>query len=129
MTEPTIDGDLPAIRIAQLTVALEQSTKAQLENYHMATRAWTAHKEMENAITQLEERIKALKQNLVFAEEASLTFAEETDKAQARIEELERNLQGPIAYMRNEGTPNNVVQCTFSCPGAFPVYKINKAPQ
>lgn len=29
----------------------------------------------------------------------------------------------PIAYMRNEGTPNNLVKCTFTCPGAFGVYR------
>ena len=28
----------------------------------------------------------------------------------------------PIAYMRNEGEPNNLVKCTFACPGAFGVY-------
>lgn len=28
----------------------------------------------------------------------------------------------PIAYMRNEGKPNNLVKCTFACPGAFGVY-------
>lgn len=30
--------------------------------------------------------------------------------------------QIPIAYMRNEGSPNNLVKCTFSCEGAFSVY-------
>lgn len=29
----------------------------------------------------------------------------------------------PAAYMRNEGTPNNLVKCTFTCPGAFGVYR------
>lgn len=28
----------------------------------------------------------------------------------------------PIAYMRNEGKPNNLVKCTFACPGAFGIY-------
>lgn len=31
--------------------------------------------------------------------------------------------QEPVAYMRNEGTPNNLVKCTFTCPGAFGVYR------
>ena len=31
--------------------------------------------------------------------------------------------QEPVAYMRNEGTPNNLVKCTFTCPGAFGVYE------
>ena len=30
--------------------------------------------------------------------------------------------ENPIAYMRNEGEPNNLVKCTFACPGAFGVY-------
>lgn len=29
----------------------------------------------------------------------------------------------PVAYMRNEGTPNNLVKCTFTCPDAFGVYR------
>ena len=29
----------------------------------------------------------------------------------------------PVAYMRNEGTPNNLIKCTFACPGAFGVYR------
>ena len=29
----------------------------------------------------------------------------------------------PVAYMRNEGTPNNLVKCTFMCDGAFGVYR------
>jgi len=36
--------------------------------------------------------------------------------------------QEPIAYMRNEGTPNNLVKCTFTCPGAFGVYRSPVAP-
>lgn len=31
--------------------------------------------------------------------------------------------QEPVAYMRNDGTPNNLVKCTFTCPGAFGVYR------
>lgn len=30
--------------------------------------------------------------------------------------------ENPIAYMRNEGEPNNLVKCTFACPGAFGIY-------
>lgn len=29
----------------------------------------------------------------------------------------------PVAYMRNEGTPNNLVKCTFLRDGAFGVYR------
>ena len=29
----------------------------------------------------------------------------------------------PVAYMRNEGIPNNLIKCTFACPGAFGVYR------
>jgi hypothetical protein len=36
--------------------------------------------------------------------------------------------QEPVAYMRNEGTPNNLVKCTFMCPGAFGVYRQQPAP-
>ncbi|MGY4818015.1 hypothetical protein ACVNP3_18960 [Pseudomonas chlororaphis subsp. piscium] len=35
----------------------------------------------------------------------------------------------PVAYMRNEGTPNNLVKCTFTCPGAFGVYRHPAQPQ
>ncbi|WP_372438213.1 hypothetical protein ACCM60_14045 [Pseudomonas chlororaphis subsp. aureofaciens] len=35
----------------------------------------------------------------------------------------------PVAYMRNEGTPNNLVKCTFTCPGAFGVYRHPAHPQ
>lgn len=36
--------------------------------------------------------------------------------------------QEPIAYMRNEVTPNNLVKCTLTCPGAFGVYRMPPAP-
>lgn len=36
--------------------------------------------------------------------------------------------QEPVAYMRNEVTPNNLVKCTFTCPGAFGVYRNPPAP-
>lgn len=31
--------------------------------------------------------------------------------------------QEPVVYLRNEGIPNNLVLCTFTCPGAFGVYR------
>lgn len=58
-----------------------------------------------------------------------LAFAYKTiAKLEARIAELESRPpapvapEEPIAYMRNEGEPNNLVKCTFACPGAFGVY-------
>lgn len=41
----------------------------------------------------------------------------------AEIERLKGGQKGPIAYMRNEGVPNNVVLCGFDHPDAFKVYR------
>jgi hypothetical protein len=46
----------------------------------------------------------------------------------AEIERLKGGQGEPVAYMRNEGTPNNLVKCTFMCPGAFGVYRQPPAP-
>jgi hypothetical protein len=41
----------------------------------------------------------------------------------AEIERLKGGQGEPVAYMRNEVTPDNLVKCTFTCPGAFGVYR------
>ena len=53
--------ELSDIRISQLTVAIDQSSKAQLENYHMATRAWTESKELQATIDRLTAENERLK--------------------------------------------------------------------
>lgn len=46
----------------------------------------------------------------------------------ARIAELESWRGEPVAYLRNEGVPNNLVVCGFDHPEAFKVFKTPPAP-
>ena len=41
----------------------------------------------------------------------------------ATLSPLSPDHSEPVAYMRNEGTPNNLVKCSFTEPGAFGVYR------
>lgn len=52
--------ELRDIRISQLSVAIEQSSKAQLENYHMATRAWTENMKLRAQLTERDALLSAI---------------------------------------------------------------------
>jgi hypothetical protein len=93
------DIDLLNIRISQLTVALDQSSKAQLENYHMATRAWTELAELQATIEQLT----------------------------AENERLKDGQGEAVAWMalNRDGFPE---KCLKSDPEGFPVYRSQPAP-
>lgn len=49
-------------------------------------------------------------------------FSERMERMQSDAAQVVER-KPPIAYMRNEGTPNNLVKCTFICEGAFGVYR------
>jgi hypothetical protein len=44
-------------------------------------------------------------------------------KQAAEIERLKGGQREPVAYLRNEGTPNNLVMSGFGQPGAFKVFR------
>jgi hypothetical protein len=95
--------ELSDIRISQLTVAIEQSSKAQLENYHMATRAWTEQKELEATIARLTAEIERLMATCAKSQVERLKGGQ---GEAASVLELLRETSGYL-----DGSINNSVWC------------------
>lgn len=75
--------ELSDIRISQLTVAIDQSSKAQLENYHMATRAWTESKELQATIERLNGELQAATDLITAKRSVNRTLRNEIERLKA----------------------------------------------
>lgn len=53
----------------------------------------------------------------------STAFVLASDYEVLRAELAREKRQEPVAYLRNEVVPNNLVLCAFTCRGAFGVYR------